>query len=217
MMSEFRLAAEPREIVGKQVKRLRREGLVPAVIYGKSEPELLQMSDRELRTCFRRGGKDAQLLIDIGGKERMVVVQDLQRHVTRGDLLHIDFLEVSATDTRRTEVPIVFIGRSQLDALGGRIAQLLQTVEVETLVSQMISEVEVDISVIEDPAQMIRVGDLPPLENVTFITDEGIAIAKYEEARAVEEVEEVVEEGEEGEEGAEGAEADGEESAGDES
>lgn len=201
-MSEFRLAANPREVVGKKVKNLRNEGIVPAVVYGKSDPVNVQLSDREVRECFRKGGKDGFLTLDLNGGEHLVIVKDLQRHITRGDLLHIDFQEVSATDTITNEVILNFVGESALNTNTGGIIQLMQTVDVEMMVSQMISDIDVDISQMVNPEDVIRLSDIDWPEGMELSSvDPESTIARYEEFRSAveEEVEELELEGEEGE------------------
>lgn len=94
-MSELTLVGEPRTVTGKKVKNLRAEGLVPGVVYGKGrESQHIQLNDRALRTVFRNNGTDKQYTLTVGDSSQTVIVQELQRHVTRGDLLHIDLLVV---------------------------------------------------------------------------------------------------------------------------
>jgi large subunit ribosomal protein L25 len=91
-MAEFTIETQPRTIIGKQVKQLRAQGLVPAVVYGggyKGVP--VQCNDVALRTIFRKGAHKGEVALVIDGKTERAVVQELSRHITRGDLLHIDF------------------------------------------------------------------------------------------------------------------------------
>lgn len=215
-MSEFRLSANPREVVGKKVKNLRKEGLLPGVVYGKSDPVSVQLVDREVRDCFRAGGKDGFLTLELNGGERLVIVKDLQRHLTRGDLLHVDFQEVSATDTITNEVILNFVGESPINTNEGGIIQLMQSVDVDMQVSQMISEIEVDISQMTSVEQVIRLSDIDWPEGMELSSAEPeTTIARYEEFRAALELEEEeLLEGEEGGEEGEGTPAEGGEDAG---
>lgn len=91
-MSDFSISAEPRTVTGKHVSKLRREDVIPAVVYGKGiEPTLIQFDGQPLRALFRAGAKTEQIALTVDGKTHNVVVKELQRHVTRGDLVHIDF------------------------------------------------------------------------------------------------------------------------------
>jgi large subunit ribosomal protein L25 len=95
-MSDVRLAieAEPRTVVGKQVKQLRREGLIPAVIYGTQDPVTIQLENKMLRRVLRRAGTTNLIDISFGGQKRTVLAREIQQHLTRGDLIHVDFQEV---------------------------------------------------------------------------------------------------------------------------
>ena len=94
-MSEYKVTAELRTVVGKGVNNLRLAGITPGVVYGKdSEPVAIQTNARELAAVFRAGGKDQQIELTIGDQSQMVIVQELQRHITRGDFIHIDFLRI---------------------------------------------------------------------------------------------------------------------------
>lgn len=94
-MSDFNISAEPRTIIGKHVKKLRREDIVPGVIYGKEfEPIHIQFEGMPLRALFRAGAKTEQITVTVDGKSYQTVVKELQRHVTRGDLMHLDLMIV---------------------------------------------------------------------------------------------------------------------------
>lgn len=91
-MADFKIAAEPRTVIGKQVKQLRAQGIVPAVLYGGAYQGVpIQCNDVALRTIFRKGAHKGEIELELDGKAETVVVQELTRHLTRGDLLHIDF------------------------------------------------------------------------------------------------------------------------------
>ena len=192
-MADFGIVAEPRTIVGKKVKQLRLQGLVPAVMYGKEEPVNLQLDDRKLREIFRAGAKDAQIDLTIGGEKKMVIVRELQRHVLRGDLLHVDFLEISATDMIAAEVTVVLVDVAPvLTVEQGMISQLLQTVEVESIAANMVGEIEVSLSSMATATDTILVKDMVAPEGIVFTTDPDTMVARF---RAAAVVEEVVEEG----------------------
>lgn len=95
-MSDFSISAEPRTVLGNHVKTLRRQDIVPGVIYGKGvEPQHVQFDGPTLRTLFRRGGKTEEISVTVGGATHKVIVQELQRHITRGDLMHLDLMVVA--------------------------------------------------------------------------------------------------------------------------
>lgn len=192
-MSDDRLfiAAEPRTIVGKKVKQLRREGMIPAVIYGQKEAVPIQLENLSLRRILRQAG--ATNLVDIGlekGK-RTVLVREVQSHVTRGDLLHVDFIEVDLKTTITAEAELVAVGQSAPAADGLGVATLaLRSVEIESLPDALVSKIEVDLAQIETPDDVIYVSDLPVPEGVTILTDPETTVARFEYAQIVEEEEE---------------------------
>ncbi len=94
-MSDFNISAEPRTVVGKHVKKLRRQDIIPGVIYGKGvEPQHVQFAGMPLRALFRAGAKTEQITVTVDGTAHKTVVQELQRHLTRGDLMHLDLMVV---------------------------------------------------------------------------------------------------------------------------
>lgn len=94
-MSQYKVTAEMRTITRKGTKNLRLAGITPGVVYGKnSAPISIQTNEHDLAAVFRAGGRHEQIDLTIDGQTQTVVVQELQRHITRGDFIHIDFLRV---------------------------------------------------------------------------------------------------------------------------
>ncbi|MCA9956196.1 MAG: 50S ribosomal protein L25 [Anaerolineales bacterium] len=184
-MSDVRLAieAEPRTVIGKQVKQLRRDGMVPAVIYGIKEPVTIQLENKMLRRVLRRAGSTNLIDITVGGQKRTVLAREIQQHLTRGDLIHVDFQEVDLKVKIAAEASLVLVGRSQMmnDALGSDVLSLT-SVEIEALPDDLIAEIEVDVSdmTADEP---IYVGDLSVPKGVTILTDPETAVARFEYAR----------------------------------
>lgn len=195
MSDRFSIAAEPRTVVGKKVKQLRREGLVPAVIYGRKAAEAIQLEVKPLRRVLKGAGTTSLIDIELSGKKRTVLARDIQQHVTRGDLIHIDFYEVDMKTAVHAEASLVLIGESQpvKDALGS-VVLALSSVDIEALPDALVSEIEVDISVIDTPDVVIHVKDLNVPEGVTVLNDEDTAVARFEYASLPAEEEEGEEE-----------------------
>ncbi|MFN2138526.1 MAG: 30S ribosomal protein S2, partial [Candidatus Promineifilaceae bacterium] len=97
------IVAEPRTVTGKKVNSLRREGYVPGIIYGRSDPVKIQMEVKPLRRALRHAGTTQLATIDVNGKEYTVLAREIQQHLTRRDIIHVDFLEVDMTSTIRSE------------------------------------------------------------------------------------------------------------------
>lgn len=195
-MSDERLvvAAEPRTITGKKVKQLRRDGIVPAIIYGKNEPDSIQLERKQLRRVLRKTSTSQLLDIEMNGKKRTVLAREIQQHLTRGDILHVDFFEVDMKSTITAEASLVLVGEPGPDTEGlGSVVLALQAVEIECLPGDLISEIEVDMAGIESPDDVIYVADLPSFEGVNILTDPELTVARFQYA-LTEEAEEAAEE-----------------------
>lgn len=190
------IVAEPRTVTGKKVNQLRREGVVPGVVYGQSEPINIQMNAKELRRALRVTGTNQLATLDIDGKQYIVLAREIQQHITRSDLLHIDFLEVDMKVTITSEIDVIAVGEAPVEEAGeGTVTQSTYSIEIECLPDDLISQVEVDISVIENPHDTILVRDIQVPEGITILTDPDTLVAGFVYTRAaLEEEEEELEE-----------------------
>lgn len=198
MSDRVTIVAEPRTVTGKKVNGLRRQGVVPGIVYGQSKPINIQMNAKDLRRALRITGMNQLATLDVEGKEYTVLARDIQQHVTRGDVMHIDFLEVDMTVAIKSEADLVAVGTSAAEETGEGVVTLsIYSLELECLPDALISQIEIDISVIETPGDTIHVSDITVPDGVTILTDPEILVARFSVTRA-EEVEDE-EEGEEGE------------------
>ena len=185
-MSEDRLAiaAEPRAVVGKKVKQLRREGMIPAVIYGLNDPVTIQLENKMLRRVLRRAGTTNLINISIGQDTRTVLAREIQQHFTRGDLIHVDFQEVDLMVKITAEASLVLVGESKMmaDGLGSDVLSLT-SVEIEALPDDLVAEIEVDASQMASADEQLYVGDLVAPAGITILTDPETAVARFEYAR----------------------------------
>lgn len=187
-MSDFVISAENRTVVGKKVKNLRNAGKVPGVIYGDDMTGApIQLETSELASVFRKGGRNDQLTVKLDGEEHMVIVRELQRHMTRGDLLHVDFLKVRKGQQIEMEMNFEIVGRSTptSDGLGSDIL-VLSSVQIMTTPGNMISTLEVDVSSITAPDESITVADLKLPEGLTVLAEPTQTIAIFEYTAAEE-------------------------------
>jgi large subunit ribosomal protein L25 len=175
------IAAEPRTIIGKQVKGLRREGLVPAVIYGQREPVNIQLERNLLRRVLKQASTTHLLDVDLNGNTYTVLAREIQQHPTRGDVLHVDFFEVDMKVTIEAEVELSLVGKlpSAIDSLGSAVL-LIHAIDIECLPANLISELEIDISAITTPDDVISVSDLVAPPGVTILNDPEEVVAHFE-------------------------------------
>lgn len=166
---------EKRTVTGKQVKQLRRQGILPGVVYGhKIESYPVQM-DRHSTTLLMRTITPTTLVtLDLNGKKTKVIVRERNYDVVTGELLHLDFLAISMTEKLRAFVAIELVGEAPvLDAVpGSLINHVLNEIEIEALPADMPERLEVDISKLEAAEDVITVADLDLGDKITILTDE---------------------------------------------
>ena len=194
MRERIVVEAEPRSTIGKKAKQLRRDGWVPAVIYGQGNNVNIQLENLSLRRVLREAGTTSLIDIHLGKDTRTVLAKEIQSHPTRGDLFHIDFYEVNMREKIVVEADLVGIGHSapEVDGLG-TTSLVIHEVEIECLPGNLISEIEVDFSLIGSPEDFIYVSDLVVPDGVTILADPEAVIASFTYAQQEEEEEEDVE------------------------
>ena len=204
------------QIGSRRVRRLRKQGLVPGVLYGKGHTRAIVVDERSLRTALTGpSGLHAILDVLIEGQTtpHHAVLKDFERHPIRGTLTHVDFHEVRLDRPIQATVNVQFMGESPGSKQGGIVQQVTREVQVEALPTGVPEHVELDISSLE-VGGTLRVEDLVPIEGVTFLDDPQVVLASCSIPRGITELEEEAEaaEGEEGE-GEEGEGAEGEAAA----
>ena len=171
----IKLELEPRQVLGKKVKQLRRQGTVPVHLYGPNiEPKSLQCEQKTLLRTLAQAGSANPITLTIQGEagESLAFAREIQWSPVRGELLHVDFLAVSSSASIAAQVPVSLYGQSPgAQATGGSVAQVLFSVEVEALPLELPSEIEIDLSQLVDINAVLRAGDLPLPASVTLLTD----------------------------------------------
>jgi large subunit ribosomal protein L25 len=217
---EVLINAEKRNVTGKQVKALRRQGLLPGVIYGRHiEAFPIQMDAHDASLILDKLTASSLITIDVDGEKFNVLMRDRQRDVIFGDLLHVDFMVVSLTEKLRATVELKLVGEAPVaDNPEVVVTQVLNAIEIEALPQDLPEVIEVDISTLETVDDEITVADLDLGEDIAILTDpnETIVSVGYvaqEEVAEEEEAEELAEPKvvERGKKEAAGEEAEGEE------
>jgi large subunit ribosomal protein L25 len=210
-MSQVSLRAEAGRATGsRESRRLRRTGLVPAIVYGKgTDPINVAVDAHDLHMALHtEAGSNALINLEIeDDKVVLTMARIIERHPFRNEYRHVDFVTVSLDETVHAEVAIHFEGTPAGVIEGGVFSPQRTHVSVETLATTIPSFIELDVSAVEI-GDSLRIADLPVLEGVIYTEDpEGVVMSVTTPAAEIEEPEEV--EGEEGEELAEGEESDG--------
>jgi large subunit ribosomal protein L25 len=185
-----RLELMPRQVLGKKVKQLRRAGTIPVHMYGPgTDSRPLQCEQRDLLLALASAGGNTPIIVTVQGEgdEQLTFAREIQWHPLRGDLLHVDFLAVQATQRVAAQVPISLIGESPgAREVGGSTIQQMRELSVEALPLDIPHEVEVDLAQLTDPNGVIRAADLALAANVTLLSDPDDVVVRIEAAVAEE-------------------------------
>ncbi len=187
-MERVELKAQRRTLVGKQVKRLRSEGLVPAVVYGPdlaSQPIVTE--ERALSYVLRQAGTTSliNLSIDEEPQPDVVLAREIKRDILTGRLLHVDFYQVRLTEKVKTTPRLEFVGESPLVKSGEAVLiHAMTEIEVECLPTDLIDSIQVDVSGLETLDDNITVADLQVPDAVTILADPGDTVASVVQTRA---------------------------------
>jgi len=172
-MATLVLKADPRTVLGKQVKAMRRAGQVPAVLYGAGvEPTPIVLDAREATRILARTTGATLIDLEVSGETHKVLVRETQRHSIRRDLRHVDFLKVAMDQLIRAEVPIELTGEAPaVKTLGGVLVAGIPAVEVEALPANLPDRIQVDLSVLAKIDDTITVADLSMAQGVRILND----------------------------------------------
>ena len=198
-MSKILLNAEQRTVIGKQVNQLRREGKLPAVIYGsKIDPKAITLDLRDATKILSTLTSSSLVTIVLDGKEYPSLVREKQIDFILGTLKHIDFLAVSLTDKIRASVSIIFEGESPaVKDYNAILSSGLNLIEVEAYPQDLPESFSIDISVLKEVGDSILVKDITVPENVEVLSDlEEMVLFASSQTIEVEEEEELEEEAE---------------------
>ena len=194
-MEKIELYAASRKVIGKQVKALRRAGLVPANLYGHSvEPTSLQIDAKTLNRVLTRAGQSRLITLNVEGRPGplMALARDVQREPITGNLYHLDLFAVSMTERIRLDVRIVLVGESPAVQRGeGVLVHALNTVQIECLPGDLIDSIRLDISGLDKVDAHYSVKDLSVSAGVQILADPDETVVRVTPVRE-EKVEEAV-------------------------
>jgi large subunit ribosomal protein L25 len=216
-MEKVVLKASKRDVIGKQVKAIRRAGQLPAVMYGRhiDKPVSIVLNTRETARALAKVSSSSLVMIDLDGQEIPALIREKQRDFIKNHLLHIDFLVVSLTEKLTASVSIELTGVSlAVKDFNAVLVTGLDQVEVECLPTDLPERITIDISALAKVGDVIHIRDLVLADNIKVLSDpdEMIVIATAAKVEEVVEVAvaavsaeeaEVIEKGKKEEEGAE--------------
>ena len=196
-MADITLIVERRTVLGKQVRRLRRQGLIPANVYGRGLASVpIQFDLRALRSVLLAAGTnsvvDLHVRLDDGredAKTHPVLIEHVVRHPATGDVLHVDFHQVDLDRPVRAVVPIAFVGESPAAKAGGVLLHPIDSIEVEALPRSLPHQLEVDIAALIAIDDQLTIADLRLPPGVTVDTDSQTVLVKVVASRLEQEIE----------------------------
>lgn len=221
-MEQIPLAAQKREVLGRKVKTLRKQGLLPAHVYGhKIETIHVQVKAADFKKVFEQAGETGIVDLQIGAAKHPTLIRNVQIHPVTDEILHIDFYQVNLSEKVKVNIPLEITGEAPAEQKKvGLLLTPVSEIEIEALPTDLPESIEVDVSKLENIGDEIRVKDLPiDKSKVEVLAEEDLVVVSIGElvTREQQELEAEIEaEAAETQEAApteEGAAAEGEEKA----
>ncbi len=177
------LNVKKREVTGKGVKNLRKQNLIPAVIYGKDVPsQNLAVEYLPFNKLYREAGESTLIDLKVDDAAPVkVLVQEVQSDPLTGKFAHVDFRQIKMTEKLKVDALLKFINESPaVKELGGTFVHSMDKVEIECLPSDLVHEIEVDISGLKTFEDRIHIRDLKVSSGVKILSDMNATIAAVE-------------------------------------
>jgi large subunit ribosomal protein L25 len=180
IMKRHKLAVEKRKILGKKVSKLRKEGLLPANIYGKGVKSLsVQVPYKDFEKVYKEAGETGIVDVEVEGAIHPSLIHNVQQNYSEHKLLHADFFQVNLKEKVKTMVKLVTVGEPiAVSEKLGILMQTLSEVEIEALPTDLPENIEVNIEPLAVLDAQITVGEIKVPNGVTILTDGSQVIAK---------------------------------------
>ncbi len=158
------LSVQPRKVVGRKVKTLRRQGFIPANIFGKKiKSANIQVNHDEFKKIYDTAGETNIVYINLTGetKERPVLITNIHSNPVTGSFLHIDFHQIDLSQKVTASIPLTLVGTAPAeDEKGAVIVQVLNEIEIEALPTDLPDALEVDLSSLKEFGDSVSVKDI---------------------------------------------------------
>lgn len=194
-MQKHSLKVEKREVLGKKIKKLRRDGILPANIYGKDiKSASIQVPYSDFNKVFKEAGETGVVDVTLGGTAIPTLIHNIHKD-SFGNVLHADFFKVNLKEKVKATIPLNFVGEPK--AVTDKIGLLMpihSEVEIEALPTELPESFEVNVENLAEIDQQLTVGDIKTPEGVTILTDPIQVIVKIGELVSKEAEEQAAEE-----------------------
>jgi large subunit ribosomal protein L25 len=191
MAEQVTLTVQRREVLGKKVRRLRREGIIPGNIFGRGRASVpIQLDATEFSRFLKAHAPTTIVRLSMGrGAGDTAVVRHVQHEPATGAIQHVDFLHIEMSEPIRARVPIRIEGEAPAVKLNdGILLHLLDAIEVEALPANLPQAVTLDVSPLAEVNQSLKVSDLRVPDRVTVVTDAAEPVVKIDRPRIVVEI-----------------------------
>ncbi|MBI3283081.1 50S ribosomal protein L25 [Candidatus Curtissbacteria bacterium] len=183
-MEQTPLTAQKRTTLGRKVKTLRKEGLIPAHVFGhKLETIHVQVKTSDFSKVFEKTGETGIIDLAVDGQKHPVLVRNVQTHPVTDDPLHIDFYQVNLSEKVKVNVPLEITGEAPAEQKKiGLLLTPISELEIEALPTDIPESIEVDVAKLENIGDEIRVKDLPiDRTKIEVQTDEELVVVSIGE------------------------------------
>jgi large subunit ribosomal protein L25 len=181
MSERVTIAAVPRTVLGKRVKQLRRQGVLPANIFGKAiESRAIELDAREFARTVKSAGLRAMIELKVEGESspRFVILRGISRAGGTGEPIHVDFFQIDPEKPITANVPLRLVGEAPaVHDLAGTLLPGLEVVAVRCKPLNIPDTIPVDVSSLTGFESVITVGDITPLPGVEILTDGSVIVA----------------------------------------
>jgi len=200
-MKRLELEVSKRDVTGKKVRFLRRQGIVPANIYGHGiDSTAINVDAKSLKHLLAHVGKTDLISLKVGDSKNplRVLVRKVQKNPLTDDLLHVDFYQVRMDEKIKADVPLVFVGEAPVlkKVKNSSILHLIDFLPIEALPADLPHSLEVDVSSLEELDSTIHVKDIHLGDGITLLSDPEQMVVKVVEVKKEVEVAPVVVEAE---------------------
>jgi large subunit ribosomal protein L25 len=176
-MSDLKFTAQPRTLVGRRVRQLRRQGLVPATLYGKTlAAQNLQFAERTFERVIQAAGFSQLVQVDVeGGSTHNVLIRAVHRHPVTHSFMHVDLYAVDLTVKQQVQVPVHSTGKPEALVTGLMVLQSLEHINLEALPRAIPTHLDIDITHLT-PENPITIAQLPVIDGVEYLNEPEEAI-----------------------------------------
>ncbi|MFH0969526.1 MAG: 50S ribosomal protein L25 [Patescibacteria group bacterium] len=190
-MTKINLKSKIREEVGKNLNKFRKNGMIPAIVYGhKIKPRTLWVNYLEFGKVFKEAGESTVIELDIEGKDKVnALIHETQADPITDKFSHIDFFQIRMDEEIETEVPVELFGESPaIKEFGGILVQNVNAIPVKCLPGDLPHEFKLDISEIKTFEDHLKVSDIKIPEKVEILLEADTVVALVTPPRSEEEL-----------------------------